>query len=224
MKPAGNKRVSVDAFAIIGGLFALIGTVFLIVAIGVIINRVSFLKGSESATATVSYNISGYTITYEVKGKQYVVPLNYTSSDLYEGKNIDVYYKPDNPANAKTKMGLSIIGFIFTPLGLVFAIIGYSFLIVNFKKRKQKRRLLETGQVIYARIIDIYRNSSVQVNGRSAFVIECVFEDEYSGESRVFKSENMFVNPYKAQVGYDIPVYLDRENPRKYYVDVRNTY
>ena len=183
-----------------------------------IISNIERYIDSDGYTAHRAY------VDYTVSGVQYDdVPLNYYSSGMYIGKEAIIYYDPDNPRNIIAGGGAEYLFLIFPAIGAMFFIIGASIGIVKFKKANGKKRLMEYGELIYADIEQIGLNSSYSVNGRSPYLIYCHWTDPDSLTTYTFKSPNIWGNPepqMKAKGLTNIPVYIDRGNPKKYYVSV----
>ncbi len=107
----------------------------------------------------------------------------------------------------------------FGGIGIIFLTIGIILLIVMLKKKKETQQLLDDGQYIIAEIYEINPNYTVRVNGRHPYVIQCKYE-AMDGTIHIFKSRNIFFNPESVLRGTSVKVYTDRENYKKYYVDI----
>jgi len=65
----------------------------------------------------------------------------------------------------------------------------------------------------------VERNTGVAVNGVSPFRIATQWQDPATGEIRVFHSENVWFDPSDYLKDQPITVYLDPQNPHRYWVD-----
>ena len=110
--------------------------------------------------------------------------------------------------------------FIFLGLGIIFLIVGITCMTV-LCRRSRNEQLVKNGFYVTARVRDIYPNERVRINGRSPFVLECHYKDPTTGTVHVFKSENIMFYPIDAK-DTDIRVYVDPQNPDRYYVDTSN--
>ena len=108
--------------------------------------------------------------------------------------------------------------FIFLGLGILFLIVGITCMTVLCRRRSRNEQLVKNGFYVTARVRDIYPNENVRINGRSPFVLECHYKDPTTGTVHVFKSENIMFYPIDAK-DTDIRVYVDPQNPDRYYVD-----
>lgn len=215
---------------LLGSTFMIVGSVLLLIGLVLALRGAMFLSKAETTTATLSSYINGvedgtgYSLyyNYEIKGKEFKnIPLNYHSSADYEGKRVTVYYDPQNPTRVKPGWAIFFGCFFTVPIGLVFFIIGLSFLLSIRAKEKRKQRLIESGQLIYARYLGTNRNTNIQVNSRHPFYIECSYNNPYDGNTYLFRSESLWFNPEHLIQDSEIAVYIDRDNYKKYYVDVR---
>lgn len=169
-------KLKENVFFIIGLIFTLVGSIFVIVGVGIALGF--YLHGG----------------TMVVNG-------------------VPQYYPPGT-------MGLGSILFlsIFGGMGMVFVVLGIVFLIHVIKRIKIVEGLRNNGVYVTARISAVERNLGVKVNNRHPYYVLCEYEDIYSGEIHVFRSDNIMNNPGDI-VGTDITVYVDSSNWNQYYVD-----
>lgn len=80
------------------------------------------------------------------------------------------------------------------------------------------KKLKETGIAIPAVIAEVAINNSVSINGRNPRKLICEGVIP-SGEKRYFESANVSAMTHPSVVGQSITVYIDPQNPNKYYVD-----
>ena len=116
---------------------------------------------------------------------------------------------------------IRFLPFIFLGLGILFLIVGITCMTVLCRRRSRNEQLVKNGFYVTARVRDIYPNENVRINGRSPFVLECHYKDPTTGTVHVFKSENIMFYPIDAK-DTDIRVYVDPQNPDRYYVDTSN--
>jgi hypothetical protein len=91
------------------------------------------------------------------------------------------------------------------------------FAIDLFKGRK-KQALIETGVKIKTRFRSIHKNPGLEVNGQNPFRIRSEWKNPRSAEIHHFDSNNIWFDP-TGHVPEEITLYIERENPKKYYVD-----
>lgn len=215
---------------LIGVIFSVIGTAFLVVGIAALIFHNSFIDNAVQTNAEItriesdSYRRNGKTHTdydvwveYEADGEIYEEELGYYSSGMDEGDIIDVYYDPDNPSDVSS--GSKILELIFTLIGGIFAVLGVILIIINILFGNRRKKLMQTGDRLTGTIIDVVMNNSVRINGRHPYKAECEVINPFDGERYLYSSENVTVN-ISELVGREVTVYVDRNDKKKYYVDI----
>lgn len=111
-----KQMKTINIFLFIGFLFFIIGIIFFAAGSAILISGNSFMKNAEKTTAEISEIDSYYSgssrlgskkhynviVEYVVDGEVYERTLNEYNSGMYEGKEIEIYYNPDNPSEIKT--------------------------------------------------------------------------------------------------------------------------
>ena len=83
--------------------------------------------------------------------------------------------------------------------------------------------VMENGRLVHAVVEGIELNTFITVNGMNPYNVFCGYVDPATGEKIEFKSNNLYFNPNEFyELGSYIDVYVDQDNYKKYYVDVRN--
>lgn len=226
-------KKAANVTGIIGGIFFMFGIIFAAVGIGVLCSNINFKKNAELITAVIT-DIDTYTerkadgervtrhdvyISYTVDGVEYETELNEYNSGMRVGKEIEVYYAPDNPNKVKTDSVL--FEAIFIGIGGVFAVIGSAFLISNINKAALRKRLIRDGEQLSGTIINVSRNYSVRINGVCPYKAECEVIDPYSGEKYLYSSDN-YMTDICYMAGKTVTVYVDPNNRKKYYIDLES--
>ncbi len=98
-------------------------------------------------------------------------------------------------------------------LPLIFVVLGVLFLYLYFKKKLQAKKLKENGRKVWAVITNVSPNYSVTINGRHPYILTC----EYNGA--IFQTDYMKAVTSDL-VGKNVTVYVDEEDPAKYFVDL----
>ncbi len=225
------KAKKVEWFA--GSIFLIVGLIFLVVGISIAAYNVNFKNNALETTAVISSierdrdsdGDTSYTVyvRYTVDGSQYERPLNFYSSGMYVGEEISIYYLPEQPNRILAKSSLSFLFILFPLMGLIAASIGFVIIFRKVMKIKSHKYLLENGEVVNAEITNVDYKSSYTVNGVSPYVITCKWVDPSTGIYYFFKSDNIWFDPEPIINERDIknlPVYIDRYNPKKYSVSL----
>lgn len=143
-------------------------------------------------------------------------------SSYTQGETVEVLYEEARPYDAKINGFLSLWGgaVIVSVLGLALFAIGCSvFSFMALKDRKVKF-LKKNGVSIVAKFQSVEVNSSLRVNGRSPYHILAQWRNPVTSELHIFKSENLWFDPSDYMNQDEITVFVDKENPKKFYVDV----
>ena len=86
-----------------------------------------------------------------------------------------------------------------------------------------QKKLIASGQYIYATVESIQYNKNYTMNGQHPFIIYCTYKDDYKNIIYRFKSDNIWTNPeYFVQPGSEIKVFVDRQNYKNYHVDIES--
>lgn len=217
------------------GLFWGVGCILLILAGYMLYSSMQFQKTAlraEGVVTEVRYERSSDSkgsyhpvIAFNTNQNKRIVFESSTGSSSYrgtEGNSIEVLYAADAPENAEINDSQSQWGapVILGGMGIVFASIGcIPFLIMRVRSRRSAR-LLQEGVPIEAKIIGVELNQAIQFNGRSPYRIKSQWLDKNSNQVFVFYSDNINFDPSSYIQGETITVYLDKNDPKKYHMDI----
>ncbi|TYQ13262.1 UNVERIFIED_CONTAM: uncharacterized protein DUF3592 [Acetivibrio alkalicellulosi] len=212
----------------IGIIFSVIGLTFIAAAVAVYISNSNFKKNAQETTATITdiyvYGSRGDTdhdvfVKYNVGGREYNQLLNYYTSSMYVGQEIKIYYDLNEPSRIR---GASImVEIILIILGAVFFLIGFFVIVIKIRNISKKIRLIESGYKVDAEFQEVILNTSYSVNRKNPYFITCKWKDPSSGETYIFRSENIWYDPQDIIEDLNItsfPVYIDQNNFKKYHV------
>lgn len=101
----------------------------------------------------------------------------------------------------------------------IFGGIGIGFLVYDYRKRINRERLVSNGYYEVATIVGIEQNPYVRVNRHHPYHVVCHIER--GGVLHEYRSEGFYHHP-GVNIGDPVPVYLDRQNDKNYYVDVES--
>lgn len=216
------------------GLFAALGIIFIIVGILWLAIGSRFKKNAVEVSAVIQ-EIEQYRdsdgdlshrvyVSYSYNEQNYEnVRLNEYSSNMYEGKEIEIMIDPNNPRVNMMNLGLYLGSGIFIGMGVIFACVGIFPLIGLGRSSFAQKKLIASGQYIYATVESIQYNKNYTMNGQYPFIIYCTYKDDYKNIIYRFKSDNIWTNPeYFVQPGSEIKVFVDRQNYKNYHVDIES--
>ena len=112
---------------------------------------------------------------------------------------------------------LLVLAAVVRQRALIFGGVGGGCLLYLRKRRLLRERLLADGYREMADVIGTELQVNVRVNGRYPYRLVCRIERD--GVLHEYRSDLLPVNP-GLPPGSRVPVYLDRYDPHKYYVDV----
>lgn len=116
---------------------------------------------------------------------------------------------------------LYILPIVFGSVGTPFLLVGIGFLIFVGAKDKKKKELMQNGIKVFAEVTGGSEVLNVEVNGRHPWKLECRYTDPYNGGVYLYSSRSVFMDPY-LYMGQQVAVYVDRNDPSKYYVDIQS--
>jgi Protein of unknown function (DUF3592) len=168
-------------------------------------------NGRESSTAHPWVRFQSEGRTVEFRGGAGTSPPAYR-----EGDKVRVLYQPGQPQEARIDgFWEAFVGPIIAGgIGTVFTVIGLGCLVVPALGTRKRRRARELGIPVKAKVIEVGRNHSVTINGRSPWVLVAEFQDPATGKSCAFTSHNLWVNPEPHYpVGSEVTVFYLPEKP-----------
>ena len=99
----------------------------------------------------------------------------------------------------------------------IFGGVGAGFLIYDYRKRIRREKLLSNGYYEMATVVAVEPNPYVRVNRQHPWHVICRIDR--GGVLHEYRSEGFYHHP-GLNPGDPVPVYLDRQNEKLYYVDV----
>ena len=216
-------------------LFLIIGLLFLGGAVWSLSSSLDLTKNGVAATGTI---IDLDVDVSEDNSKTYFPIIEFTTQDNQQvefrssmgssryrgsiGQHIEVLYDPINPRSAVIDStfgvyGTSIITGIF---GVVFTLIGGIPTLIGRLKKRNGARLMREGLPIQVKITEVAENTMIQVNRRSPFQVIADVHDKDTNSIKRYKSENIYFDPSPYIDREMVTVYVDKQNPNKYHMDV----
>lgn len=221
------------ALSIIKYLFTLVGMGMLLGTFFIYDNTRSFLSSAVKAEGTVielvrsrSSDSTTYrpVVHFSLNGQQ----LEFTSSSgsnppgYSRGEKVEVLYTPTNPQDARINSFFSVWGsaVILGGLGAVFFLIGTGILLAGILKDRKDKYLKKYGRRIETNYQSVELNTSYTVNGRNPFRVLTHWQNPVTSEIHIFKSNNLWFDPSDYINKKTITVFIENNNPKKYYVDL----
>lgn len=214
-----QRFVFKNVFRSVGIIFLIVGIVFLAVTFGLVYSSSKFYANAVPAEGQIE-RISSREIyvSYEADGEEMISPLGFYANTMRVGDPITVYYAADNPAKIRTK-GSQLLYLIFGIVGAVMLGTGAALVIYSARKKAQGKLLRETGIRLDGEIIGVAVDSRISSNYQHPYVLQCQCRTP-DGQVRLFQSEPIWYNPTNLLTTNHVPIYVDRTNFQKYYVDL----
>jgi hypothetical protein len=222
----GMKLVKYTFLA--AGIGMLAGTVFLYT------NTSVFLKDAIKTEGTVIELIPSYSdgsTTYRPtvrfinqQGKEIEFASSSSSNppSYSEGQTVEILYLPDEPQKAEINGFFSLWGapLILGGLGSAFFTVGASLLAVPMLKGRKENYLKQQGIPIETEFKSVEINTMLSVNDRHPFQVVTQWQNPSTSEIHVFESDNIWYDPSEFITNQRITVYIEKESPKKYWVDL----
>lgn len=179
-------------------------------------------KGGTMYTPQVRFYVpaaeGGPGASVEIRGR---VSSSSRSYDI--GDRVDVYYPPEHPEDARIDSFMEqwFFPLIFGFFGLVFGGIASGFIVAEWRQRRLYAWLATHGMTVQAKLIEVARNTSVKVNGRSPWVLRAQWQHPLTQAVHVFESEHLWYDPSDYLRGRsELPVRVDADDPARHRVDL----
>ena len=103
-------------------------------------------------------------------------------------------------------------------MGVLFIAIGGTFLFIQIRKKRIAKKIRAEGRRLNAVVTGVSLDSSVTMNGRNPFVVNCQYTDGMV--IHTFKSGHIWYDPSSViGPGTEISVYVNPNNYNEYCVD-----
>ncbi len=228
MKKNNTEKLLFSIFAVIGSAFLIAGIYFCISSLNTpedvvtVTGKIVEIITDRHHDGDVDHDVY---VDYEYDGKNFEgVRLGAYNSSMYEGKEIEMMIDPDKPSRPKMPGTELLLGIIFVVLGALAACVGIIPLIIMGRKGSKVKKLVEQGRYIMGKVERIEMNHSYSVNNRHPFIVYCTHQDEFSGITYRFKSDNLWSDPGAYyQIGSEIRIYVNGQDYSNYFVDVEGS-
>ena len=159
-------------------------------------------------------------ISYEVDGKEYK-NINYGNYTPYfkEGETLEILYSRDNPkwVLSKTNSGLIFLFVSIALTGCSLTVLIYYFIV----REKKRENLINNGDKKLAKITKVYVSGFGRRNRINHKRVPYADYLLCEADGRTFKSAPFILEGQELE-GKEITVYISKEKPSKYYVDLKS--
>lgn len=221
-----GKKKSDLFYILFCGLFGFIGIILSVTGILIFRHNQKFYETAMPATAKIidfkrdNLDDSAHTIVeYTANGKIFRGELNYYSTGMKYGDRLSIYYNPQNPLDIKTKESSLLLLAIFIFMGMIFTGIGLGVGIYMYHQKSKISRLKQRGTRILAEIVELQENTNLSMNSSHPLIVTCRYVAP-NGKVYFFTNKSVWLKTEELPTGSKIPVFIDKNNPSNYYVEV----
>jgi len=161
-------------------------------------------------------------VTAQGQSVQFTSPSGSSPPAYSRGESVEVLYDPDRPEIAQINSFFSLWGvpIIFVSIGVILFVLGLAMIVRQRSQLRTRDTLLTTGTPIQTQFSSAEKNSSYKSNGRHPYRIYSQWTNPRTSKLHIFESKNIWYNPESHIRNDEITVYIDPENPGKYYMDL----
>jgi hypothetical protein len=206
-------------------VFTLLGIGMLVGAFTLYKNTSLFIAEASRAEGTVMNRASQPIIHFIDRESNKVKFISSLSTDpprYSKGQKVEVLYQPTNPQNANINdfRSLWTASVILGGVGGVFFMIGTSITLAVALKNRKDEYLKKNGVPIETKFQSVEFGTSLSINGQHSFIILTQWQNPLTSELHIFQSNNLWFDPSDFIKSERITVFIERDNPKKYYVDL----
>ncbi|WP_094511225.1 DUF3592 domain-containing protein [Synechococcus sp. MW101C3] len=139
-----------------------------------------------------------------------------------KGQKVEVLYLPADPKHAKINGFFPLWGgsAVLGGMGSVFFSIGAGIILAGALKCRKDDYLKNHGTPIETDYHSVELNTAISVNGSYPFRVVTQWQNPWTSELHVFKSNSIWFDPSSYIQSNKITVFIEKGNPRHYYVDL----
>jgi hypothetical protein len=178
--------------------------------------------GSLMSTPTVQYSVpapeGGVGSVHQIRSR---VSSNPPAYQL--GERVTVFYRLDDPAEARIDAFTEqwLLPTLFGSFALVFGTVALGFLFAQIRKRRMWRWLEDNGMPVDADFLEVGKDYSLKINGRSPWVLRAQWQHPLTGAVHVFQSEHIWFDPTPFMgERRTLTVQVDADDPKRHRVDI----
>ena len=213
----------VGAGLLVGAFFAFNSTrTFLVDAVEAQGSVISMIRSRSSSDSSYTYRPVVRFITRNGERVEFTSGIGSSPPAYSVGEKVTVLYSPRRPNRAKINSFFELWGIsaILGGMGLLFFSVGFGILLVTFRNKRKRQRLMQHGQPVQTRFVEVVHNTSYSVNGRHPYQVITQWENPMTGRVHVYKSNNLWFDPTEYVQDKPITVMIDKNDPDAYHVNL----
>lgn len=158
-------------------------------------------------------------VEFSANGRTYSGLLNVYMSGMHEGQTVPIYYSQGNPNKFIYARSPYLFNVLFYILGGILFALGTAIILYNLIRGAKTTRLKKNGYTVRAKIVSIAMPTHVRANVLGKHLAELTCTDE---QGQIYTESFFTSNEEQFPHGAEIDIYVDRENPEKYKIDIRS--
>lgn len=137
------------------------------------------------------------------------------------GEKVSVAYNPGNPRKARINdLSLWLIELVLGVIGSGFALFGGGILLARSLFSRREQYLRDHGLPVKTEFLQARHHPWLVIGNHRPFVVETRWRNPATAETHTFRSSILMFDPTPQIKTRPITVFIDRDNPRKYHVDL----
>lgn len=188
------------------------------------LQKATSVKGHVIALVQVGKNYRPKVEFTDTEGKNHEVVIKISSNPpgFKAGDTVGILYLADDIENARINgiFSLWILPMVILLDGIIFGGIGFTMLIIDKRRKNTINYLTKHGITITATFKEIRQNPYVKVNNKRPYQIIAQWKDGIRNQLYTFHSQNIWSDPSAYIEPTNLTIYIERNNPKKYYMDI----
>jgi hypothetical protein len=203
-------------------IFLILSLVIIITGTVIYLDAAAFQKkAGVTEGIVVSDNISFYTVRYiTTDGVERMHKSNQSKNGKHhEGDKFKVFYLLNNPDTSRLSDG-KVGGRTTIIAGIALLCL---FLVSNYQRRSREKRInlyKSKRRAVRAEITSIETDLNTTIMEKHPYIVRCRWVDPISGREYTATVDQLWKDPTPLLAGQNyIDVYIDRDDPEKYFLD-----
>jgi len=206
-------------------IFFVLSALTILAGIIIYVEAASYRKNAKITDGKViNTGISSYEVHYTSDdGVERVYKGNHGSSkgwNYHDGDIVKVFYKADIPDKMRFSDGVRF-GRKVLIIGTIMLLSNLLLVYSDRKRTKSDNSFKANGRKLEAQIVKTGTDTSITIYRKNPFFVDCKWSDPDTGKEYTHTIRYIWKDPKILLAGRDnIDVYVDTNNPDKYFLDI----
>jgi hypothetical protein len=164
--------------------------------------------------------ISSFHVIYSSDdGVKHDLYISQKNNRLNDGDKVKVFYRMDNSTNARINDGKKG-GKKIVIISIVLLLFDFFMMYNNRRNMRISDNFKNNGRKVKAEILSVDIDITTTILRKHPIIIKCKWNDPITGKEYIHTLRYIWNHPDPPVAGHNtIDVYIDRENPDKYFID-----